>query len=133
MTSSRSIREGKCSELLPGIVVLGLRFLVAGEQFTGTLQQLLLPLAHLDRGNLVIGGDLLECLTTTESLHGDFGLELRAVGAAYAQILRTRLRLGRDPFSWAVPRLEVNDGPCPGKPSTSQQKELFPLVQKSQV
>ena len=32
----------------------------------------------------MIGGDLLECLATTDRLHGDSGLELRTVGAAFA-------------------------------------------------
>ena len=49
------------------------------------------PLAHLDRVNGVIGGDLLESLAATDRLHGDSGLELRAVGAAFAHGWETLL------------------------------------------
>jgi hypothetical protein len=64
--------------------VLGLRLLAPGEQVAGTLQQLLLPLAHLDRVHRMISGDLLERLAATDRLHGDLGLELGAMGAAFA-------------------------------------------------
>ena len=87
-----------------------MRFRSASQQLTGTLQQLLLPLAHLDRVNGVIGGDLLQCLAATDRLHGDSGHELWAVGAACDQLLRRRIHLGREPpFSGSVPRLNVND------------------------
>ena len=89
-------------------LLIGLCFLSAGEKLTGTLQQLFLPLAHLDRVNGVIGGNLLECLATTDRLHGDSGLELRAMGAAFA--------MGGNPLSGAVHRLNVNDGTSPEKP-----------------
>jgi hypothetical protein len=64
--------------------VLGLRLLAPGEQVAGALQQLLLPLAHLDRVHRMISGDLLERLAATDRLHGDLGLELGAMGAAFA-------------------------------------------------
>jgi hypothetical protein len=56
--------------------------LVWGEQLVGALQHLLLPLAHLDRVDRVISGDLLDRLAATDRLHADPGLELGAVGAA---------------------------------------------------
>lgn len=75
--------------------VLG--FLAPGEQLAGTIQQLPLPLADLDRVNGVVGGDLLNRLAATDRLHGDPALELRAVGAALAHWW--------EPRSGAVPRL----------------------------
>ncbi len=69
--------------------VLGLRVLAPGEKVAGTLQQRLLPRAHLDRVHRgVVGGNLLERLATTDRLHGDLpqaeafgsGLELGAMG-----------------------------------------------------
>ena len=56
---------------------------------------LLLP--HLDLVDGVISGDFLDRLATTDRLHGDSGLELRAVGAALAHCW--------EPRSGAVPRL----------------------------
>jgi len=80
---------------LPLLLVLGL--LAPCEQIAGALQQLLLPLAHLDRVNGVVGSDLLDRLQATDRLHGDPGLELGAVGASLAH--------GWEPLSGAVPRL----------------------------
>ena len=77
------------------LLVLG--FLAPGEQLAGSIQQLPLPLAHLDGVDGVIGGDLLDRLAATDRLHGDSGLELRAVGAALAHWW--------EPRSGAVPRL----------------------------
>jgi hypothetical protein len=37
----------------------------------GTLQQLLLPLAHLDRVHRMLRDDLLEDLAATDRFHGD--------------------------------------------------------------
>lgn len=91
---------------LPLLLVLGL--LAPGEQLAGTVQQLLLPLADLDRVDGVVGGDLLDRLAATDRLHGDPGLELGAVGAALAH--RWERLSGRYPAS------EVNDGGCPEKP-----------------
>jgi len=65
---------------LPLLFVLGL--LAPGEQLTGAVQQLALPLAHLDRVNGVVSGDLLDRLAAADRLHGDPGLELGTVGAA---------------------------------------------------
>ena len=83
--------------LLGLALAFGFRLLSTREQLAGTLQQLLLPLAHLDRVNAVISGDLLDRLGTTNRLHGDLGLELGAVGAAVAHWW--------EPLSGAVPRL----------------------------
>ena len=74
-----------------------LALLATGEQLTGAIQELPLPLAHLDGVNGVISGDLLDRLTTTDRLHGDPGLELGAVSAALAHWW--------EPRSGAVPRL----------------------------
>ena len=62
------------------------------------IQQLPLPLAHLDGMDGVISGDLLDRLAATDRLHGDPGLELGAVGAALAHRW--------EPRSGAVPRLK---------------------------
>jgi hypothetical protein len=51
-------------------------------------------IAHFDG---VVGGDLLHRLAATDRLHGDPGLELGTVGAAFAQLLRKRLRLRWEP------------------------------------
>jgi hypothetical protein len=83
--------------LLGLALVLGLRLLAPGEQVAGALQELLLPLAHLDRVHRVVSGNLLERLATTDRLHGDPGLELGAVGSAFAHRW--------EPLSGAVPRL----------------------------
>ena len=83
--------------LLGLALAFGFRLLSTREQLAGTLQQLLLPLAHLDRVNAVISGDLLDRLGATNRLHGDLDLELGAVGAAVAHWW--------EPLSGAVPRL----------------------------
>ena len=81
-----------------GLALAGvLALLTPGEQLTGAIQQLALPLAHLNRVNGVISGDLLDRLAATDRLHGDLGLELGAVGAALAHWW--------EPRSGAVPRL----------------------------
>ena len=74
-----------------------LALLATGEQLTGAIQELPLPLAHLDGVNGVISGDLLDRLTATDRLHGDPGLELGTVGASLAH--------WREPPSGAGPRL----------------------------
>ena len=82
--------------------------LATGEQLTGAIQELPLPLAYLDGGYGVISGDLLDRLATTDRLHGDPGLELRAVGVSLAHWWE--LHQGRYPDS------EVIDGTCSEKP-----------------
>jgi hypothetical protein len=84
-----------CDTLLALAGALGL--LAPGEQPTGSVQQLPLPLAQLDGVDGVIGGDLLDGLATTDHLHGNPGLELGAMGAALAHRW--------EPQSGAVPRL----------------------------
>ena len=82
-----------------GLALLLVRALLAsGEQLAGAIQQLALPLAHLNRVDGVIGGDLLDRLTATDRLHGDLGLELGAAGTALARRW--------EPPSRAVPRLK---------------------------
>ena len=93
------------ADLLEQLSLLSLRLVATDEQVAGAIQQLLLPLAHLDRVDRVVGGNLLERLATTDRLHGDPGLELGAVGASLAQLLRRRLRQRWEPLSGAVPRL----------------------------
>jgi len=90
-------------DLLEQLGLLGLPFLLAlallapGEQLAGAIEELPFPLAHLNRVDGVIGGDLLDRLAATDRLHGDPGLELRAVGAAFAHWW--------EPLSGALPRL----------------------------
>jgi hypothetical protein len=67
---------------LPLFIVLGL--LASAEQLAGALQQLFYPLAHLNRVDGVYGGDFLDRPAATDRLHGDPGLELRAVTSALA-------------------------------------------------
>jgi len=89
--------EQLCLLGLALLLVLGV--LAPCEQLAGFVQQLALPLAHLDGVDGVVGGDLLDRLAATDRLHGDPGLELGAVGAA----------LGHwwEPRSAAVPSLSV--------------------------
>jgi len=81
---------------------LGVLFVLAlvcsGEQLTGAIQELPLPLARLDRLDAVVGADLLVRLAATDRLHGDSGLELGAVRTALAQWWELR--------SGAIPRLK---------------------------
>jgi len=78
-------------------VLLVLALVGTGEQLTGTIQELPLPLAHMDRVDSVVGGDLMDRLPATDRFHGDPGLELRAMDAALAHWW--------EPLSGAVPRL----------------------------
>jgi len=84
-----------------GIFGLGVLLLLAlvgtGKQLTGDIQKLPLSLAHLDRVDGVVSGDLLDRLPAADRLHSDPGLELRAVGAERADWW--------EPPSGAVPRL----------------------------
>ena len=94
--------------LLGLLIIFGLALLAPGELLAGDLQQLLLPLADLDRvaprgalhrkNDRVVGGDLLDRLAATDRLHGDHGLELGPVGAA--------LTHWWEPRSEAVPRIK---------------------------
>ena len=69
---------------LPLVLVLFFGFVAPREQLTGAIQQLPLPLAHLDRVDGVVGGNLLERLAATDRLHGDLGLERGTMGLALA-------------------------------------------------
>ncbi len=81
--------------VLTMLVVLAL--LAKGQQLTGTIKRLALPLAHLDRVDGVIGCNLLDRLAATDRLYDDHVLELVAMGAARAH--------GWEPLSGAVLRL----------------------------
>ena len=78
------------SDLLEQLRLLGLPLLLAlgllpsREELAGAVQELSLPLAHLDRVDGVVSGDLLDRLAATDRLHGDSGLELGNMGAAAA-------------------------------------------------
>ncbi len=91
-------------DLLEQFGLLGLTlFLVVAllapcEQLGGAIQQLPLPLAHLDGVDGVVSSDLLDPLAATDRLHGDSGLEIGAEVAALAHRW--------DPLSGSVPRLE---------------------------
>ena len=74
-----------------------LSLFASGEELARAIVELPLPMAHLDGVDGVIGGDLLDRLAATDRLHGDSGLELRAVGAALAHRW--------EPRSGAIPRL----------------------------
>jgi len=67
------------------------------EELAGAIEELPLPLAHLDRVDGVIGGDLLDRLAATDRLHGDSGLEFDTVGSALAHCW--------EPRSGVIPRL----------------------------
>jgi len=54
------------------------------EQLTGAIQELALPSAHVDRVDAVVSGEVSDRLAATCRIHGDSGLELRAVAAALA-------------------------------------------------
>jgi len=78
------------ADLLEQLCLLGLSFVLVlalfapGEQLAGSIKQLALLLAHLDRADGVIGSDLLDRLSATDRLHGDSALEFGTVGAALA-------------------------------------------------
>lgn len=57
-------------------------FLLSFERLTGAIQELPLPLTHLNRVNGAIGADLLDRLGTTNRLHGDHDLEFGTVATA---------------------------------------------------
>ena len=80
---------------LPLLIVLGL--LAPGEQLAGAVQQLTLPLTHLDRVDCMVCSDLLDRLAATDRLHGDPGLELGTVGAAFAHRWEPPFRGGAPP------------------------------------
>jgi len=90
-------------DLLEQLSLLGLSLLLVlallapGEQLAGAIEELPLPLAHLDRVDGMVSGNLLDRLAATDRLHGDPGLELRAVASALAHWW--------EPRSGAVPLL----------------------------
>ena len=71
--------------------------LVPGEQLTGVIEELPLPLAHLTRVKGLFGGDLLKRPAITDRLYGDSGFEKR-------QWVCCLLMRG-NPISGAAPRL----------------------------
>ena len=90
----------------PGLSLLFVLALLASrKQLTGTIQQLLLPLTHLNRVDGVIGGDLLDRLVVTDGFHGDSGLWARRL-----------LMSGESSLQGRYPASEVNDGTYPEKP-----------------
>jgi len=100
--------------LLPGLSAMCDRLLAlvtTGNKCTGFIQELPLPLAHLDQVNGMFGSVLMDRLTATDCINGDSGLELRAVGAALVHRWV--------PLSGHYPVLEVKDGTYPENQSTS--------------
>ena len=77
--------------------LLVLAFLASRQHLTGTIQQLLLPLIHLNRVDDVIGDDLLDRLAATDRLHDDSGLAFGTMAAACSWVGAT--------ISGALPRL----------------------------
>lgn len=88
--------------------ILGLCLLAPREHVAGALQKLLLRLAYLDRVHRMVGGDLLERLATTDRLHGDLGLELRAMGAAFAHRWEPPFRGGAPPHRLTMDLVQKN-------------------------
>ena len=90
------------ADLLEQLSIIGLNLLLllalpaAGEQLTGSILKLPLPLAHLNGMDGWINGDLLDRLATTVRLHGDYHLEVRAMDSAHADWW--------EPHSGAIPR-----------------------------
>jgi len=113
---------------LPLLFVLSL--FAPGEQLAGSFEQLPLPLTHWIGSHREVrcilqaspmawsAGDLLDRLAATDRLHGDPGLELGTVVAAFAQLLRRRLRLRWEP---------------PLKGNAPPQRLTMGAVQKSQT
>ena len=67
--------EGRCPLGLLGLpLLLVLALLAPGEHLAGTVQQLSLPLAHLDRADGVVSRDLLDRLAAINCLQGGIGL-----------------------------------------------------------
>ena len=89
-------------------LLLVLALLAPGEQLAGALQQLLLPLADLDRVDGVVGGDLLDRLAATDRLHGDLGLELGTVGAVLAHRWEPLFRGGAPPQRLTMGAVQKN-------------------------
>ena len=89
-------------------LLLGRALLASRKQFTGTIQQLPLPLAHLDRMDGVVGGIswivLRPLIASMATLALNSGLWVR------------RLLIGGSTFQGWYPASEVNDRGCPEKP-----------------
>jgi len=66
------------------VFLLVLVLLASGEDLNGAIEKLPLPLAHLDRVDGGISGDLLDRLKTAYRLHDNWGFEVGADGAALA-------------------------------------------------
>jgi len=64
----------------------------------------------------VISGNLLERLAATDRLHGDPGLELRAVVRRLLNSFGEGFANGRSPFQGRCPASKVNDGACRENP-----------------
>ncbi len=107
--------------LLEQLCLFGLAFFLVlalaapCEQLTGTIQQLPLPLTDLDGVDGVISGDLLDRLAATDRFHGDSGLELGAMGAAFAHMAGAPVRGG-------TPPQKLTMGPVQKKQTTSSMR-----------
>ena len=84
-------------QLLGVHLLLLLALFASRKQITGTIQQLLLPLIHLNRVDGMIGGDLLDRLAATVLLHGDSGLEFGTMHAALLMNGSPHFRRGTSP------------------------------------
>jgi hypothetical protein len=58
--------------------------------------------------NSVIGGDLLDRLAGADRLHGDSGLELGAMGAAFAHLVGAPIRGGTPPQKLTMGAVQKN-------------------------
>ena len=94
---------------LLGLALLFLLALLAlGKQRAGIIQQLPLPLAGLDGVHGVIGCDRFDHHPSTDCLHGDSGLELRALCAALAHEWMPPLRGATPPQRLTISPAQTN-------------------------
>jgi len=93
----------RSADLLEQLRILGLALIIVPAflariiGLAGTLQELLLPLAHLDGMHAMVSGNLLEGLATTDRFHGHLGLKLRTVGTAFAHRWEPPFKGGAQP------------------------------------
>jgi len=99
---------------------IGLALVGTFEQLTGAIQELPLPLAHLDRVD-GLSAATSDRLVATDRLYGDSGPELRAAGVALFHCVA--------PFSCGTPPLRLTMWPVQKNQSNSYSSfsDLFGL------
>ena len=117
---------------LLGLPLLFVNALLASrEQLAGAFQQLLFPLAHLNRVHSVVSGDLLDRLAATDRLHGDPGLELWTVGAAFAHWWEPPLRGDTPPHRLTMGTVQKNQTTSHSDPLKDGIIELARILEVS--